>query len=156
MLKYGLLIPLLLISCGCDSPIDTSEKTLDAPTALRIVAITTQPPPKVVFAKYQNGLDDNMRLVIRIPKSQLPAFWESSPWNNESEREEIFPNKPGSTGLYRPDLPAGTEPEWAAWQKSNHGIQSYAELPNVKFARIFVALDQDEEDAIAYIFWHEV
>ena len=149
-------IPLFIFaSCGGDFvTLHSDNEPADDAAALRLVAITTTPPPKVVFRAFQAGLDDNMRMVIRFPKSQLSSFWSSSPWC-DAERRELFPHNPGATLLDQPYFPGGPEPNWGRWKSSNHGMLSSAELPNARYLSIYVALDQDDVDAVGYIFWSE-
>lgn len=144
----------IFASCGGNFVTIHSKDEPANDAALRLVGITTTPSPKVVFRTFQAGLDDNMRMVIRFPKSKLPSFWSSSPWN-AAERKEIFPHKPEATILDQPNLSDGSEPDWESWKRSNHGIASWVRLPNARLANVFVALDQDANDAVAYIFWNE-
>ena len=149
-------IPLLILaSCRGDFVrVQSGNEPADDAAALRLTGITTTPLPRVVFRAFQGGLDDNMRMVIRFPKTQLPSFWLSSPWR-DAERQELFPHKPGSTLVDQPSLPEGDEPDWGRWKISSHGIMSEAGLPNARYARIYMSLDQDDGDAVGYIFWFE-
>lgn len=145
----------LLFLASCDFiKIKSSHEPADDAAALHVVGIATTPPPKVVFRAYEGGLDDNMRLVIRFPKTQLASFWSSSPWR-DAERKEIFPHQLAAVSSDRPTLGGGSEPDWMRWETSSRGIRSKANLPNARYAEIYVALDQDDFDAIGYIFWTE-
>ena len=145
------IIPLLILaSCGGDFvDLHSNNEPADDAAALRLVRIATTPPPKIVFRAFQAGLDDNMAMVIRFPKSQLSSFWSSSPWC-DAVREELFPHKPRASLLDQPSLPEGSEPNWRRWTSSDHGMFSSAELPNARYVSIYVALDQDDVDALVY------
>jgi hypothetical protein len=93
-----------------------------------------------------------LAMVIRFPKSQLSSFWSSSPWR-DAARKELFPHKPGA--IDQPYLPEGPEPNWQRWRSSTNGIFSSADLPNARHVSIYVPLDQDDVDALGYIFWNE-
>ena len=149
-------IPLFIIaSCGGDFvSLHSENEPADDAAALRLVRIAFTPPPKVVFRAFQAGLDDNMVMVIRFPKLQLSSFWSSSPWR-DAARKELFPHKPEASFVDQLSLPEGPEPNWRRWKSSNHGMFSSAELPNARYVSIYVALDQDDVDALGYIFWTE-
>lgn len=149
-------IPLFIIaSCGGDFvSLQSENEPADDAAALRLIRIALTPPPKVVFRAFQAGLDDNMVMVIRFPKSQLSSFWSSSPWR-DAARKELFPHKPEASLVDQPSLPDSPEPNWRHWKSSNHGMFSSAELPNARYVSIYIALDQDDVDALAYVFWTE-
>jgi hypothetical protein len=151
-----LTIPLLILaSCSGDFiGVDSKNEPSNDVAALRLIGITTPPLPTVVFRAFQGGLDDNMRVVIRFPKAQLSSFWASSPWR-DAEKKELFPRKPGASLLDQPSLSDGPEPEWQRWQNSGHGVFSKTDLANARYVEIYVALDQEDEDAVGYIFWSE-
>ena len=151
-----LTIPLLILaSCSGDFiSVDSKNAPADDVAALSLVGITTTPLPTVVFRAFRGGLDDSMRMVIRFPKAQLSSFWSSSPWR-DAEKKELFPHKPGATLLDQPSLGDGPEPEWRRWENSGHGILSKTDLANGRYVEIYVALDQEDGDAVGYIFWSE-
>jgi hypothetical protein len=108
-----------------------------------------------MFRAFQGGLDDNMRMVIRFPKAQLSSFWSSSPWR-DAEQKELSSDKAEPTLLFDlMSLPEGPEPEWQRWKNSSHGILSKTGLTNGRHAEIYVALDQEDGNAVGYIFWSE-
>ncbi len=143
-----------LTACVGD-PLKFSSKNdpADDASALRLVGITLSPAPAVLFRDFQAGIDDSMRLVVRFPKSQLAAFWAASPWKSAS-RQELNQATPDVL-TKQVNLPKDTQPVWARWMTSTHGIASSAAMSKGQWAKIFVALDQDADDAIAYIFWNE-
>lgn len=144
----------VLTACSADLfSFSSKNDPADDVSALRLVDITMSPAPVVLFRDFQAGIDDSMRLVVRFPKSQLGAFWAASPWRSASQQEL---NQATSDVLTEQvNLPKGTEPAWARWVTSTRGIASSAAMSKGQWARIFVALDQDANDAIAYIFWNE-
>src|SRR6266404_8522878 len=128
-LTRALAILSIFVLASCEGMvIHSSNEPKDDAAALRLVGINASPPPKVVFRAFEGGMDDNMRMVIRFPKSQLSSFWSASPWD-AAERKELFPHKPGATILDQPPLPDSSEPQWSSWKGSSHGIYVGALLP---------------------------
>ena len=119
--------------------------------ALALAGIHCLPAPKVVFRAYQAGLDDSMMLVFEIPRQDLDAFWEKTPFVDDERK--VFPS-PGRRSA-GPMLPDGDAPEWRKWKAVKNGIISTASLPDGKFVRIFVDLEDREGMCRGYLFWHE-
>ncbi len=144
---------LLLSSCG---PIQISSlnEPSDDRAAFALVGISHEPQPSVVFRAFEAGMDDSMRLVFDLPKSELDDFWKASPFA-DSELKLLQPHQNGASVLDKPQLPEGAEPEWSAWKTADLGWYSKAELPQARYVRIFVTVDEEKPEHRCYLFWHE-
>ena len=128
--------------------------------ALALVGVSMQPVPEVVFLNFQGGMDDYMELVIRFPKDQLDTFWEHSKWDKQAAiaLKELDPDALAHEIKWIQKIGRGDvkDPVVEALRKSTQGIRCSEQKWHNGGLSVYLALDQDADDVIAYIWWNEV
>ncbi len=127
--------------------------------ALALVGVTMTPAPDVVFRDFTAGMDDHMDLVIRFPKSRLAEFWSGTKWD-EKDSESLKDIEPRWRTTWESRIKriggSATDPVLEALRKSADGIFCDDQQWHNGGLKVFLSLDQDPDDVVAYIEWFEV
>lgn len=158
--RSSLIASLVCFLCvaGCDSVVkikSANEPKTDA-EALALVGISMTPAPTVEYRKFEAGLDDSLDLVVRFPKVQMEAFWKASKWNKEfaQSMDQMDPELRKLRIERIQQIGFGqNHPILKALRKSTAGIWCEHAEGSSGGLKIFLSLDQDPEDVIAYIQW---
>ena len=126
--------------------------------ALALVGITMSPPPAVEYRKFTAGMDDHMDLVIRFPKERLEAFWKGSKWNKEDSKP-LNSIEGRSRRIYEDRVKriggGDKNPVLESLRGSTDGIWCDEPTGITGGLKIFLSLDQDPDDVVAYIEWFQ-
>jgi hypothetical protein len=116
------------------------------------------PAPTVVYRDFTAGRDDHMDLVIRFPKSRLPEFWSCSKWDEKNSRS-LKDMQSDERSLRKLKLTwvggSATNPVLDSLRKSADGIFCEEQQWYNGGLKLFLSLDQDPDDVVAYIEWFE-
>ncbi len=138
--------------------ITSSNEPKNDADALALVGITMTPAPKIEYRKFTAGLDDSMDLVIRFPKARLDAFWKGSKWVRE-ESKELNAIKGRMLRVYEDRIKSicggETDPVLESIRRSTDGIWCDEPPGSSEGLKIFLSLDQDPDDVVAYIRWFQ-
>ncbi len=166
MKTIAILLSFVMISVSCKSSrspssgggsgssrytVTSANEPKNDSDALKIVKIRMVPPPVVVHRAYEAGLDDNMKLVIRLRSDRLDDFWGKGPWLRD---KAVRSSGDGSLGR-APRLSKHGSVEWLKWQTSSMGWSAVADLPSGEVANLYIAEDIEEGFLLIYIFWHQ-
>ena len=122
----------------------TSEKEpKNDSDALTIVRIKMNPIPKVLVREYEAGLDDNMKLVLEFPSSQLQSFTDSIDWD-----DNLAPSKGRK-------MPTHSNKIWSSHLSSKSGFYGTYNLPNAEHVSVYIADDLAPGSKRVFLFWHE-
>ncbi|WP_461094407.1 hypothetical protein [Spirosoma gilvum] len=132
--------------------VHSKQEPATASQALALVGISTKPAPEVVGYQFEAGLDDYMSLIIRVPKSELAAFWANSPWPDPVTRH---PMSAELSGLFSKVDKAGGLRAWQFGARSTIGYYAQSPLQST-CSVIYLSLDKDPQFAIGYILWYEL
>lgn len=149
-----LLLFLCLISCDSIIEIKSANEPKDDQSALALVGIDYNSSMVVKYRDFVAGMDDYMTMVITIPKNKLQSFMNSSSWS-EADFKRLKQEGKDASSLDKPGLTKNDSPLWNNWAESKEGLWAEITLPNVKYAKIYIALDQDKDLAVVYINWFE-
>lgn len=158
--RSTLIASLVCFTCvaGCDSVIkikSANEPKTDA-EALALVGISMTPAPTVEYRKFDAGLDDSLDLVVRFPKDQIEDFWRASKWSEE-DAEPMDQMDPGLRKLRIERIQhigfGESDPIFKSLRKSTDGIWCDRAEGSIGGLKVFLSLDQDPDDVIAYIQW---
>lgn len=146
----------LLGAIGCKVKSANQPKT-DA-EALALVGVSMSPAPTVEYLHFQAGMDDHLELVIRFPKDRIAAFWRGSKWRKKDSQETK-----GGTPNIREEIqerlqriaPGNTEAILESLRKSTEGIWAEGPGDSSEVLKLYISLDQDPVDVIAYIEWFQ-
>jgi|TARA_B110000908_G_C10247893_1_gene449924 hypothetical protein len=111
--------------------------------ALDIIAIKINPNPKVMFRKYEAGLDDSMMVVLEMSPKQFQTFKDTIPWSDQlsATRTEHFPTNSNKI--------------WSSQKLSKIGQSGNYTLPNSEYVRVYVADDLAKGSKRVFLFWHQ-
>ncbi|MCP5548313.1 MAG: hypothetical protein H7A50_13165 [Akkermansiaceae bacterium] len=178
-MKHLLIIALLgggLLAQGCKRRSSTSDGGASSPrgsgftirsanepksdtAALALVGITMTPAPDVEYRRFTAGMDDHMDLVIRFPKSRLPEFWTESKWD-EMDSKSLKDIEPQWRTHWESKVKriggSASDPILESIRKSADGIFCDDQQWHNGGLKVFLSLDQDPDDVVAYIEWFEV
>lgn len=116
------------------------------------------PPPAVEYRKFTAGMDDHMDLVIRFPKGHLESFWKGSKWKRE-DSETLTSMEGRRRRIYedRIRLIGGGEknPVLESLRSSTDGIWCDEPAGTTGGLKLFLSLDHDPDDVVAYIEWFQ-
>lgn len=146
-------------SRGLGITITSSNEPKSDADALSLVGISMTPTPDVVYRDFTAGMDDHMDLVIRFPKSRLSEFWKHSKWEEkDSESLKDIELRWRATWESRIKRIGGsaTDPVLESLRKSADGIFCDDQRWHNGGLKVFLSLDQDPDDVVAYIEWFEV
>ena len=152
-MKY--ITPLLLfifLLTGCKGvKVRSDNEPKNDLESLKIVGIKMTPEPKVLYRKYEAGLDDNMRLVVEFNSDRLSEFWRDSLWSSEKSK---IGSGDGSAGAVPFPWNDGDK-DWIRWKISSKGLTASSDLPDGEYASVYLAQDIEADKIVAFIFWHQ-
>lgn len=152
-----LFLGCLVLVTGCDVVTSSNQPHSDA-DALALAGITMSPAPKVEHVRFQAGMDDHMELVIRFPKRDIVEFWGGSKWSEEDAEaiEDMSPRMQHAARLKVQRIGGDRKvPILGSLRASTAGIWcERSSEPHVGL-RVYLALDLDPNDVIAYVEWFQ-
>ena len=146
-------------SRGLGTNITSGNEPKSDAGALALVGITMVPAPEVIYRDFTGGVDDHMDMIIRFRKSRLPEFWANSKWA-EKDSKSLKDMEPRWRTTWESRLKriggTATSPVLKSLRKSADGIFCDDQQWHNGGLKVFLSLDQDPDDVVAYIEWFEV